>query len=350
MNSHPSFPLRAGAALPALPFAAARPALRAMAQEHELPILHDADTSLTIEIPGFGHYCFTAEGEGSAILVSAALPDRLHMLKEGFAEHLEHLQPGTAASLRWPDDGAAGTLPPDVQFTTVLSVAPLGRNFLRIRLQAQDLSGFGDDAIHFRLLLPPAGCTDPEYPKIDTSGRTLWPKGAKALHRPVYTARRVCAHSGLLEFDLFLHAGGRASAWAQNAAAGHQLAIAGPGGGGIPDAEEILLYADETAIPAAARILESLQPGTRGRATLLTDGAAACGYPLTAPPGISLRWLDRQAGDSLGGCARAEFPEHPGAFLWFAGEKSEVQPLRDAARAAGVASGQRYIAAYWSLP
>lgn len=220
MTINPAFPLQANAELPELPFAAVRQAVIAMAQEHELPVIENSAAAVTVEIAGFGHYRFAARNGSTAISVSAAMPDRLHMLKDGIAAHLDEIQPGTSDALRWPDATAAGALPPNVHFTMVQSVTPVGRAFLRVQVKSPDLAGFQDDAIHFRLLLPPAGCTAPEWPRLSETGATVWPKGETALHRPVYTTRRICHEAGLMEFDIFLHDGGRATDWARQAAPG----------------------------------------------------------------------------------------------------------------------------------
>ncbi|MGR3759152.1 siderophore-interacting protein [Roseobacteraceae bacterium NS-SX3] len=348
MTINPAFSLHADASLPMLPFAAVRQALIGMAQEHELPVIENSASSAIVEVPAFGHYSFAAEGSGIAIRISAAVPDRLHMLKESFAGHLDEFQPGVSEALRWSDAAAVGALPPNVHFTAVQSVTPIGSAFLRVRVKMPDLASFQDDAIHFRLLLPPAGCAAPEWPKVAENGATVWPKGEKTLHRPVYTTRWISHEAGLMEFDVFLHDGGRATEWARQAKPGERLAIAGPGGSGIPATSKILLYADETALPAAARILESLPQDGQGEAVLLSKEGEGCGYPVTAPEGVTLTWLRRDGGHSLAGCALAARKEFPSHFLWFACEKSDVQRLREAVRQDKPVPGQTYIAAYWS--
>ncbi|QDI74304.1 MULTISPECIES: siderophore-interacting protein [Leisingera] len=348
MTLRSTFPLQADTDLPMLPFPDVRQAVLAMAQEHELPVVEASAAAVTVEIAGFGHYRFAARNGGTAIGVSAALPDRLHMLKDGIAAHLDEIRPGASAALRWPGAAAAGSLPPNVHFTTVQSITPIGSAFLRVRIKAPDLAGFQDDAIHFRLLLPPAGCAAPQWPRLSETGATVWPKGETALHRPVYTTRWISHAAGLMDFDIFLHDGGRATEWARNATHGDQLVLAGPGGGGIPDTSSILLFADETALPAAARILDSLPRDSAGEAVLLSSEGKDCGYPVTAPAGVSLTWLRRDGGHSLAERALAARKRAPGHFLWFACEKAEVQRLRAALQRDKPAPGTSYIAAYWS--
>lgn len=347
----PAYPLHADALLPALPFAAARQSIIAMAREHALPVAADSASAVTVEVPAFGHYSFTARDGGIAVRISAAMQDRLFMLKEGFALHLEEIREGASAALRWSDAapaGASGALPPNVRFTTVRAVSPVGPAFLRVEVQGTNLESFRDDAIHFRLLLPPAGCAAPQWPHVAENGATVWPKGDAALHRPVYTTRRIDHDTGVMAFDIFLHEGGRATGWARRARPGDRLAIAGPGGGGIPETSRILLFADETALPAAARILESLPPESEGTAVFLSDKGAACGYPVQAPAGVAVTWQCRGVRPGLAEQALAAHAALPGHYLWFAGEKSEVQTLRGGLKHAKPAAANSYIAAYWS--
>lgn len=366
MSISTAFPLEARAELCDVGFSQLRAVMLQQAQAHELKILEDSDSAVSIEVTAFGQYRLAARGSGTVVTITAALPDRLFMLKDGFCDTLAQLLPKAAESLRWtqsaspsqtevaaprqPGQPPQPQLPPNLHFTTVQSITSIGTAFLRVQVKADDLSSFQDDAIHFRLVLPPEGCSAPEWPSVSASGATLWPKGDKALHRPVYTTRWIDRAAGLMAFDIFLHAGGRATNWVRAAAVGDQLAIAGPGGGGLVQSNKIVLFADETAFPAAARILENLSADSQGQITLVAEQGAACGYPITAPKGVEVIWLTRsEAGDIAERAltARAALPDH---FFWFAGEKSTVTPVRTAIKASDPAPGTTYIAAYWSQP
>jgi NADPH-dependent ferric siderophore reductase len=350
MSINPSFPIEAFAPLADSSFDALRQALAQQAREHELQIQEDTDEALCIEVASFGQIRITPLQNGISVHISAALPDRLFMLKDGFSENLAHLFPDAAKALRWSDSATQTSLPPNLHFTTVQSITPIGAAFLRVRVKGEDLSSFQDDAIHFRLVLPPAGTRDPVWPSLSENGTTVWPKGENALHRPVYTTRWIDHAAGLMDFDIFLHDGGRATDWVRNASVGDVLAIAGPGGGGIPQVSHILLFADETAFPAAARILANLPADSQGQATLVAAQGEACGYPVSAPQGVQVSWLSRHEAADLAEralSARAAKPDH---FFWFASEKSDVTPVRQAIKANAPAQGTSYIAAYWSKP
>jgi NADPH-dependent ferric siderophore reductase len=349
MTIRPDFSLHAETTLPDLSFPAMRMVMLHEAQEHDLPVIEDTDERVTLETP-FGHYSFGAVPGGVTAKVSAAKQDWLFMLKESLVEHLTHFAPDAAAALRWSDAEKAGSLPPNFHFATVQSVRPIGTCFLRVRIKARGLSSFQDDAIHFRIVLPPKGIDDVEWPSVSENGATVWPKGEKALHRPVYTTRWIDHAEGVMDFDVFQHEGGRVSEWASQVEPGTKVAVVGPGGGGIPDTTRILMFADETALPAAARILENLTENSKGHVTVRVEDGPQCAYSLSAPSGISTSWLSPESDQSLADLALAAHDEFPDHFLWFACEKADAQKVRAAFKAKGSDPANAYIAAYWSKP
>jgi ferric-chelate reductase (NADPH) len=341
------FPLQSDATLPGLAFAAMRSILLHEAQEHELPIVTDTDDRITMRTY-YGMISFAAVSDGITVSVSADKPDRLFTLKESLVEHLLVDLPDIAVAMRWSDGDKAGAQPPNFQLATVLSTQPIGESFVRVRMKLRDLSSFQDDAIHFRLVLPPKGLDDVEWPYVSANGSTVWPKGDKALHRPVYTSLKVDHTVGEMEFDVFVHEGGRVTEWAQSVLPGAQVAVAGPGGGGVPDTSNIMMFGDETAFPAIARILSRLPKNTTGQVTLLAEKGSTCSYPFTAPTGIRVNWISAEANESLADLAlkaRKQFPEH---FLWFACEKTDVLRVRAAYKSDGADAANAYIAAYWN--
>lgn len=341
------FPLQSDATLPGLTFAAMRSVLLHEAKEHELPVITDTDDRITMKT-FYGLISFAAVPGGVTASVSAAKHDRLFTLKESLVEHLQAAAPDVAAAMRWSDGDKVGARPPNFHFAKVLSTTPIGNSFVRVRIKLRDLSSFQDDAIHFRLVLPPEGLDDVEWPYISENGSTVWPKGDKALHRPVYTSLQVDHAAGEMEFDVFVHEGGRVTEWAQNVSPGTQVAVAGPGGGGVPDTSNILIFGDETAFPAIARILEALPKDACGQVTLLAEMGQACGYPFRGPIGVVIRWITAADNLYLADLAlevRKKFPNH---FLWFACEKADVLRVRATYKSEGADPTKAYIAAYWS--
>lgn len=347
MTVRPNFPQMAETTTTGLSFAELRPSILQTAQEHSLSVVENTNDHVRIETL-YGVIDFTSGECGTHIKISATKTDWLYILKDGLVEHLTEIFPNATKALNWSDHPQAETHPPNFHFTTVQSITPVGTCFMRVRIKATDWSSFRDESIHFRVVLPPEGLQNVEWPTYSKNGSTVWPKGDKTLHRPVYTARWVDHDNHLMDFDIFIHEGGRVTNWVQHAAVGDQLAIVGPNGGGIPKSKRILLFADETALPAATRILETLPDDTTGHAVLQAEHGAECAYAITAPTGVSIRWADRQTDPSLSDLALSLFADHPSHFVWFAGEKSDVRRVRPVVRSEESDPTNSYIAAYWS--
>lgn len=346
-----TYPLEAMADLPGLSFAPMRAMVLREADRHGLPVVEDEAGRLTVRTAhGLVGLRDGAGAAGVAAMVAAADARWLFILKDGLVAQLAQAMPDVAQDLRWSDGAATGGTPPNFQFARVVSVEPLGSAFVRVTVLAEDLSRFGDEAIHFRLVLAPPGLADVEWPSVGANGAVVWPSGDKALHRPVYTTRRIDRAARQMVFDVFLHEGGRVSDWAQGATARTVVGLTGPGGGGIPDTTQIVMFADETGFPAVARILEALPAGAEGEVTLLAEDGAACGYPITAPPGVALHWLSPRDGLALDVAAMEAHGAHPDHFLWFAGERAAAMAVRAGFKAAGGDPERSYISAYWRAP
>ncbi|MEM6381610.1 MAG: siderophore-interacting protein [Pseudomonadota bacterium] len=255
-----------------------------------------------------------------------------------------------ASKSDWPIPQVSHRLPENFTFARVTDVAALGPVFLRVSVESPNLSTHGDAAIHFRLVLPNIlGST--AWPGVATNGSVKWEQGDDAPHRPVYTARSVDQTNGTLIFDVFIHEGGRTTDWAQALQNGDQtravVGVLGPAGGGLMDAHRVILAADETGFPAAARILENLPPDATGELLLEAQHGAACVYPLPKHAGFQVRWLSRSKGDELGTATRQALPQWQGANIWFAGEREQANAVRDAAIQAGWSKDQLRISGFW---
>lgn len=347
MTVRPDFPLHSETTVPGLAFKAMQMVMLHEAKERGLTVVENGETRLSIQTE-HGLFGFEDAGDGIAVAIHSARPEWLYMLKERLMERVSHALPDAVRGLRWSGTDQAGSLPPNFHFATIQSVFPVGTAFLRVRASLPDLSSFGDAAIHFRLVLPPDGIDEVEWPTIAENGSTIWPTGEKTLHRPVYTVRAIDRTAGTFDFDVFLHDGGRVTDWAKTVEPETRIGIMGPVGGGIPVTRRMLIYADETAFPAVARILESLPYDAHGHVTLLARDGAYCTYPLTAPQGVSVTWYGHDDAVNLADLAlttRANFQDH---FLWFACEKSDVLRVRAAYKESQSDPAKAYISAYWS--
>jgi len=349
MSLQERFSFKAQTQLPGLAFAAIRQVILQRAADHDLPVVIDSKQEIQIET-AYGNYSFLRTDADTSAEIGAPRADWLHVLKESLSETIQDLAPDIAAAILWSDaqDGA-GALPPNFQFITLRKVTPIPGGFLRVTAQAEDLSHFTADSIHFRLALPAPGLAQPVWPHLSDTGATVWPTGDATLHRPVYTVREMDTATGRLVFDIFEHAGGRTTDWALSAPPGTRVGLTGPGGGGIPEAQKLTFYTDETGFPAVARILDTLGPDATGHVVLELTTDAAARYPMPAHPGFTVEH-HRPGPADLGDLAIARQQASPDHMVWFAAEKTATQKLRAHFKSAGLNAKDHYISAYWTRP
>ncbi|MGF9565521.1 siderophore-interacting protein [Neorhizobium sp. JUb45] len=192
------------------------------------------------------------EGEGGTFKLTSPEERLLRTLQDSVTEMLE----GSGLSIQW-DKVDEGALAPGLSLMTVVSVSRRSPGYLRVRLEGSDAARFATGSLHFRILIGPRGRA-PIWPRTAANGRTVWPEGEDALHKPVYTT--IAAEDNWLEFDIFRHQGSPTSDWAESNPVGETVGLMGPGGGGCPEASELLLFGDETAMPAISRML-AVAPG-----------------------------------------------------------------------------------------
>lgn len=113
--------------------------------------------------------------------------------------------------------------------------------------------------------------------------------------RRTYTLRHVDAEAGTLQIDFVVHGDeGVAGPWARNAEPGDLICFSGPGGMYTPDPnyDWHLLAGDETALPAIAEAVESMEVDTIGRIYLEVSGPGD-EIELVTPAGVSVQWIHR---------------------------------------------------------
>ena len=118
-------------------------------------------------------------------------------------------------------------------------------------------------------------------------------------------------------------------------------------GGGLIEAKRILMAADETGFPAAARILENLPEDANGELYLEAENGAECDYPIEVPKGMSVTWLSRAKGDRLLEAVLGRYKDFDNAPIWFAGEKDQARQLREITKDAGFDSQNQRISGFW---
>lgn len=347
MTVQSEFPISADASIPGLHYDAIRMVVRYEAQERDLLIPQDTDDGVSLRLSQ-GQMFFAPDERGVTVTIRAGKPERLQLLKERLEDWLANAHPQLLEQMRWTGAQRVGDHPPNFFFAEVVSSGPVGNRFLRVRAKASDLSSFQNDSIHFRLVLAPGNFETAEWPIVTENGSTIWPKGEKTLHRPVYTVRSVDHDANTFEFDVFLHEGGRVTDWVGAIQPGVRFGVTGPVGGGIPQTDRIVAFADETGFPALARILETMPSTSIGHIVLLADGGRDGAYPMPLPGDVGMTWLRRNERVDLVDLALTALNQNPDHFLWFATERQEVLRLRMAYKDRKGDPSQAYIASYWS--
>lgn len=192
----------------------------------------------------------------------------------------------------------------------VTRVERLSPAFVRATLTAAAFENLGRNGFdtRFKMVFPgPTGALPP-LPAEREEWYASWTAMPPAVKSPMrtYTIRDVLDQDGarLLVVDMAVHEHGPqgpACRWALHARPGDRIQVIAPhraareygGTEFAPDGcRDLLLVADETAVPAVARILADLPPASTGHAFLEVPHAADI-LPLEAPGAVQVSWLAR---------------------------------------------------------
>lgn len=314
---------------------------RARAEEYEMDCRLHADGAGATVSMAYGDLTIAAgTGGGTRLTIEGADSVALLNLRDMVDYQVEISDFGSAAV--WARRGGAGR-PPNLCIGAVVEVRDISPTFRRVRLEG-DFSRFRTGGLHFRILIGPDGA---DWPSTDETGGTVWPGGAAAWHRPPYTIRALDPAARWMEFDIFLHEGGRITEWSAGLRPGDAVAITGPGGDGLPEADWLGLVGDETALPVIIRMIEAAPAHTRGSARIVVPCPGDV-QPVRCPPGLSLDWVFRSEGASpLSALEEMAVPSGGSRYVFFAAEREEAMAARGHAARAGLARGEFRYVAYW---
>ncbi|MBL1105202.1 siderophore-interacting protein [Streptomyces sp. 5-8] len=246
----------------------------------------------------------------------------------------------------------------------VVRTRRLGPSLVRVTFAGADLHAFHSDGRDqsLSLFLPHPGQSEPVVPlELGDGWWQGWrelPDDVRAVMRS-YTLRALrrdaLGHTAEIDIDFALHgigpgtspapgsartagtAAGPASRWASRAAAGDRVLLLGPAVADNrairfrppEDTDLVVLCGDETAVPAATAILESLPAGTRVQAWLEVPHAGDI-LDVCTEADAEITWLVRHDGSPMAvdavraaGLADAGRP-----YVWIAGESGRVRALR----------------------
>lgn len=250
---------------------------------------------------------------------------------------------------------------------TVLRTGRLRPSMLRVTFGGPGLDGFasGGRDQSLSLFLPHPGQPEPVVP-VDNEGNWfgLWralPAEERAVLRSytVRAQRRTDGGSATeIDIDFALHEdGGPACRWAAAASPGDVIKALGPAVEDNTavrfrppeDTDWVLIWADETALPAATAALEWLPARLRARVWLeVPYGDDRQAVDTAADARIS--WLVRDEPGTPDAAEAVRAAELPGGtpYVWIAGEASKVRALRrHLVRERGIDRKRVTFVGYW---
>ncbi|MFJ3229583.1 siderophore-interacting protein [Streptomyces sp. NPDC086787] len=251
----------------------------------------------------------------------------------------------------------------------------LGPSLVRVTFAGDDLHAFhshGRDQ-SLSLFLPHPGQTEPVVPvELGDHWWQGWrelPDDVRAVMRS-YTLRALrrdgLGRTSEIDIDFALHGAGPAasaapagpaSRWAARATAGDQVLLLGPAVAENrairfrpPEGTDLVVaWGDETALPAASAILESLPARTRARVWLEVPHAGDI-QDLGTAADAEITWLVRDAGAPTAAEAvrASRLPAAERPYAWIAGESGRVKELRrHLVRERGFDRRQVTFVGYW---
>jgi NADPH-dependent ferric siderophore reductase len=305
-------------------------------------------------------FCFPFGGasfdmERLVMRANAADRDGLARIKDLLATAVQVYARDENPEIVWTGDLSGETSLAQFREMVVTDVRGLTPHMRRIRLTGENLSRFAKfGGMHIRMLFPTREMPDPLWPVLGGNGLPVWPTDDRRPVARVYTIRALDVEKGIIDVDFLVHPGESVgSSWAMQADLGMKVGIMGPVGRPVRQAEWYVLGADETGLPALARLLETLQAETRGVAfvEIANDGER---QEIANATGIELHWLTRDgvaAGEDrlLAEAVRSvAWPQNGSAFGWFAAEAAAAKIVREYWRdTLGLGRDQTLAAAYW---
>lgn len=246
--------------------------------------------------------------------------------------------------------------PPPLLRARVSEVETLNPRTMLVRFAGDPLRGMEvpQSAASIRLLVPgePGGeLVMPEW----TGNEFLLADGARPVIR-TFTPLRFNGDAGVVELEIVRHDGGAVSSWVERCGPGDPAALSGPGSGWEPAADmaELLVFGDETAIPAIGQLLETvsgLDPAPSCNVHIAVTSADAQ-RDLVSMVSADVTWhvADPALPPLSGVVAAAEGIDSVGehTHIWAAGEAAAVQAMRKHfLRGLGVPRSRASIRGYW---
>jgi NADPH-dependent ferric siderophore reductase len=232
----------------------------------------------------------------------------------------------------------------------VVRTLRLGPSLVRVTFAGDELRDFHSDGCDqsLSLFLPHPGQAQPAVPiELGDGWWQGWrelPDDVRAVMRS-YTLRALRREPDEIDIDFVLHGvepgaavpAGPASRWASRAGAGDRVLLLGPAVADNrairfrppADTDLVVIWGDETAVPAVSAIVESLPAGTRARVWLEVHHAGDI-QDLVTEADADITWLVRAEGSpmALDAVRADQLPPAERPYVWIAGESGCVKQLR----------------------
>jgi len=222
----------------------------------------------------------------------------------------------------------------------------LGPSLVRVTFTGEDLKRFaaGGRDQSLSLFLPHPGQEAPVLPPLDNpdmyailGAYRAMPHDERAVMRSYTVREQRTEPVAEIDIDFAVHEdGGPACRWAQHAKPGDRVVVLGPAvadNTGVrfrlpEDADSVLIWGDETALPAASAILQWLPAETRAHVYLEVPYSGDR-MELATEADATITWLVREEGapSAVEAIAAAELPG-AAPYVWIAGESGVVKALR----------------------
>ena len=262
-------------------------------REHDCDVTGDGDqTRISVSI---GHIQLSSTETTLEVEVGAKTEVDVIQMKSAIISILQGAAPDADLDCRWIGAGKSNGKLPNFCELTVGEITDLSPHMRRLRLHGKDLDldAYDTGSIHVRLLIPPRGQPNPQWPTLADNGMPVWPSGENTIEQRVYTIRAIDATAGWIDVDFVMHGdNGPGSAFAMHASTGDVVAMTGPLGTALPEADWVLLAGDETALPAIGRYLAEMPDHVSGHA-IIEAGSKSDVISLPTNSQIQVEWLFR---------------------------------------------------------
>lgn len=234
--------------------------------------------------------------------------------------------------------------------TTVDRVHDVTPKMRRITVTSPELSEFHSNGTdqHIAIYFYPTGTVLPR-PFTTEAARSIYHSAKPKLRR--YTIRSASPQKCEVDIDFVLHPGDNLAAnWAAAAKPGDELIWFGPTPAYSigPGVDELLLWGDETAIPAIAAIVDEVADAIPMRVHIEVPNRAE-EQPLSTDRVTWTHRDHRPVGEALWQSVTGDAPPKAGAKIWGAGERGVISRLRKHALTVwDLPRSDVHLTAYWT--